>query len=165
MSELSLADSFLRAQARLRDSARRPRSDRGRSRLSPQVESKLVELLESGDRPAVVDVLRQLGAFCRRRGLQMPSRATVYNAMHRVPMPVYDFDELPGSVRQTLHNVARGKIPGQQVVFAAFNFGDVRAISFASGLPWICLHRASTIPGFRPKSFALLSAVMAYRGI
>jgi hypothetical protein len=85
--------------------------------------------------------------------------------MQRVPIPEYDFDELPGPVRQTLHNVARGKIPGQQVVFAAFNFGDVRAISFASGLPWICLHRAFTIPGFRPKSFALLSAVMAYRGI
>ena len=112
-----------------------------------------------------MDVLDELGAFCRRRGLEMPSRATVYNAVNRVPVPTYDYDELPRSVQQTLHNVARGRIPGQQVVFAAFNFGDVRAMSFASSLPWICLHRASMIPGYRPKSFALLAAVMAHRGI
>ena len=165
MSELSLAQSFSRASARLHPSGRKARSDRGHSRLSPSVESRLIAILGRRDRPAIVDVLRELRVFCTRRGLQMPSRATVYNAMNRVPAPEYDFGEMPDSVQRTLHNVARGKIPGPQVVFAAFNFGDTRAISFASSLPWICLHRASMTPGFRPKSLALLSAVMAHRGI
>jgi hypothetical protein len=34
--------------------------------LSPRVESKLVGLLDRRDRPAVVEVLRELRAFCRQ---------------------------------------------------------------------------------------------------
>src|SRR5688500_8683523 len=124
MSELLLADSVLRARARLRGSTRRPRSGRGHSRLSREVACKLLALPGGTERPAVVDVLRQLEVFCRRRGLEMPARATVYNAVNRLPVPRYDFDELPRPVQKTLHNVAHGEIPGPQIVFAAFNFGD-----------------------------------------
>lgn len=129
------------------------------------VESKLLAILGGRERPPAVEVMRELRAFCGRRGLAMPSRATLYNAAERVPIPSYDQGELPNSVRRTLHNVGEGKIPGHQVVFAAFNYGDSRALSFASGLPWVCLRRASKLPGFRPKSLALLAAVMALRGI
>jgi hypothetical protein len=51
------------------------------------------------------------------------------------------------------------------VAFAAFNYGDVHAISFASGLPWLALYQADRVRGWRPKSHALLRAVMADRGI
>jgi hypothetical protein len=124
-----------------------------------------VSILGSQDRPAVAEVLRELRSFCRSRSLRMPSRATVYNAMNRVPIPTFEYEDLPNSVQRTLHNVAHGPIPGHQVAFAAFNYGDTRALSFASGLPWVCLHAASKLRGFRPKSRALLDAVIAYRGI
>jgi hypothetical protein len=56
-------------------------------------------------------------------------------------------------------------VPGDQIVFYCFNYGDVRAISYAAGMPWLCLARASARRGFRSKSLALLRAVMKIRGI
>jgi hypothetical protein len=129
------------------------------------VESKLLSILGSQERPAVVDVLRKLESYCRSRSLRMPSRATIYNAMDRVPIPMFAYEDLPSSVQRTLHNVAHGPIPGHQIAFAAFSYGDSRALSFAAGLPWVCLRAASKARGFRPKSRALLDAVIAYRGI
>ena len=41
----------------------------------------------------------------------------------------------------------------------------VGALSFAAGLPWICLHHAARMRGFRPKSRALLRAVLSFRRI
>lgn len=73
---------------------------------------------------------------------------------------------LPESVRRSLHNLGKDAIvPGNQVAFAAFNRGDTLALCWASGLPWPCLRHAARLPGFRPKSLALLFAVMRYRGI
>jgi hypothetical protein len=113
----------------------------------------------------VTRVHSALERFCAHRRLGAPSRATVYNAMGRLDSPSYASDALPLEVRRALHNVAPGPVPGHQIVFAAFNQGEPRALSFAAGMPWICLHRAAHVPGFRPKSLALLHAVMAYRGI
>lgn len=110
-------------------------------------------------------VHRDLAAFCRRRGLRVPSRSTVYNALRRVAPPSFDRDDLPDAVRRTLHNVGAGPIPGHQVAFAAFNYGRVDALCWAAGLPWICLERADALRGWRPKSHALLRAVLFARGI
>ncbi len=57
------------------------------------------------------------------------------------------------------------RVPGPQVVFYAFNYGSAGAVSFASGLPPLCLERAASLRGWRPKSRALLRAVMSYRGL
>jgi hypothetical protein len=110
-------------------------------------------------------VHRELATFCRARGLPVPSRSTVYNAIGRAAPPAYHKKELPPAVGRTLHNTGSGPIPGHQVVFAAFNYGDPRALCFAAGLPWLCLQRAAQLPGWRPKSYALLKAVATYRGL
>ncbi len=113
----------------------------------------------------MTDVHRALTAFCRTRGLRAPSRSTLYNAIDRIEPPSFDVDALPEAVLRTLHNVARGRVPGHQVAFAAFNYGDTRALSFAAGLPWLCLRRAARLRGWRPKSRALLVAIASCRGI
>lgn len=154
-----------RAELRFGKAERRRRSDVGKSRLPADVESRLRELLGGRERPSVLEAWRAIDAYCRRRGLRSPSRATVYNVMARVEPPVYATDELPDAVRRCLHNVGSGPVPGHQVAFAAFNYGDERALSFAAGMPWPCLCRAAKMPGFRTKSLGLLRAVMAYRGI
>jgi hypothetical protein len=122
-------------------------------------------LLQGRERPSVTRVHAALESFCARRQLSAPSRATIYNAMNRADSPSYAYDSLPVEMRRALHNVSSGPVPGHQIVFAAFNQGEPRALSFAAGMPWICLHHAARVPGFRPKSLALLCAVMAYRGI
>jgi hypothetical protein len=165
MSELSLAASLAQAELRLGSSERRRRADAGGSRLPPAVEAKLRRLLGTHERRPVLDVWREIDAYCRQRGLRSPSRATVYNAMARVEPPRYQAAELPEAVRRCLHNVESGSVPGHQVAFAAFNYGDARALSFAAGMPWSCLHRAARMPGFRPKSLGLLRAIISYRGI
>lgn len=110
-------------------------------------------------------VHREIAALCGRLGIAVPSRSTLYNAIERATPPAFHRDELPEHVRRTLHNVAPGPIPGHQIVFAAFNYGDTRALSWAAGMPWLCLHHAYRTSGWRPKSRALLRAVMSIRGI
>jgi len=111
-------------------------------------------------------VLSQLEAFCAREGHPVPARATVYAFMSRAPAPSHRWESLPPSVRATLHNLEPGSsVPGPQLVHRAFNAGDVAAISFASSLPWLCLYQANEMRGFRPKSHALLRAVLRARGI
>lgn len=160
-----MAASLERAEARFERAVRPRRSDLGKSRLPVRVEEKLRELLGARERPPVVEVWRTLDAWCRRLRLRSPSRATVYNVIARVEPPLFAKEELPESVRRCLHNVGTGLVPGQQVAFAAFNYGDTRALSFAAGMAWPCLYRAARMPGYRPKSLGLLLAVMAYRGI
>ena len=147
--------------------ARRSRSDRGRSRLDPAVEKELQSLLEPRGyaRPGASEVSRGLAEFCRRSGRRVPARSTVYNAVNRLPPIQYDREALPGAIKRTLHNVGGARIAGRQIVFAAFNYGDVAAISYASALPWSCLWTAAQIRGWRPKSLALLRAVMHRRGM
>lgn len=112
---------------------------------------------------------RELLALCEARGLPTPTRSSLYNAMRRIPVPKLRWDALPAAVRDSLYNLEPGHgtdlIPGDQVVFHAFNYGAPRALSYASGMPWLCLTRAHTRRGWRPKSHALLRSVMRYRGI
>lgn len=166
MSSFSFEASLDHAARRLRSPAGRVRADRGLSRLHPRVERKLQELLSTPERPSPTAVWRDLRSFCLTKHLDAPSRATVYNAIARAAPPSFDFAALPPAVQRCLHNVDPNEpIPGHQVVQAAFNAGDVRALSFAAGLPWLCLYRASTLRGFRTKSLSLLRAVMAFRKI
>jgi hypothetical protein len=164
VSELSFEESVRLARERLAG-APVARADAGRSRLDAKVEHKVRSLLGGYERPRMTDVHRELVGFCRARGLAAPSRSTVYNAIDRVAPPKYAARDLPPQVQRTLHNVDGGVVPGHQVVFAAFNYGDTAAICFAAGMPWLCLHRALQMRGWRPKSRALLRAVAAYRGL
>jgi hypothetical protein len=173
MSAFNLEASIARAESRLRRSRRQARSDRGKTRAAPEVEAKLRGLLLQPDRPPMAEVERELRAFCLGRGARPLSRASLYNALGRLPVPTFEWASLPEAIRQSLYNLGepsatseRGvDVPGDQIVFYAFNYGSTAAISFASGLPWLCLHRAVRRPGWRPKSRALLEAVVKYRGI
>lgn len=181
MSELDQSGELSRAQERWGASARRQRADRGKPRLHPDVEGKLASLLRTRDRPSFSALHRELAVFCKQRGHRVPARTSIYNAIERVEPPELAWDELADDVRQALYNLydscgaeaaqrrcpserAR-RIPSDQVVFYAFNYGSPRAMSFASGLDWLSLDRASKRRGWRPKSFALLKAVLRYRHI
>jgi hypothetical protein len=74
--------------------------------------------------------------------------------------------DLPEPVREALYNLdATSLVPGPQLAFYCFNYGDLAAVSFAAGLPWLDLYRALRMPGYRPKSRGLLEAVARVRGI
>lgn len=132
--------------------------------MAPRVEAALMALLDTRERPSIGFVHAEIRKRCQELGVRPPSRASIYNALARVVPPSYELSALPDSVRRTLHN-AGSPVPGHQVAFSAFNYGDTRALSFAAGLPWACLYHAARLPGFRPKSLSLLRAVMARRGI
>jgi hypothetical protein len=51
------------------------------------------------------------------------------------------------------------------VVFYCFNTGDLAAMSFAAGLPWLALYQALRMPGHRPMCHALLEAAARARGL
>jgi hypothetical protein len=162
MSIFDLTASVERAASRL---ARR-RADAGHSRLPAELEAELGRLLGTVDKPSMLSVRRSVSRFCRDRGLREPSRATLYNAIERVPSPAYSLLALPPHIRRCLHNLDDDAIvPGPQVAFAVFNRGESAALSWAAGMPWLCLKAAMKLPGFRPKSRALLDAVLRYRGV
>jgi len=125
--------------------------------------------LHGCDKPKFTDVHRELRAFCDVQGHKAPTRSSVYNAAERVEVPMLRWDALPEAVQTSLYNLAADApgdlVPGDQVVFHAFNYGAPRALSYASGLPWLCLVRADARRGWRPKSHALLRAVMRFRGL
>lgn len=147
-------------------SSRRPRSDRGRSRVDGRILSWLSEELSGHDRPKIAQVLVRLAARCQKAGLGTPSRATVYKRLETLPTPVYLFDALPAPVREALYNQGpSGRVPGHQVAFYCFNYGNAAAMSFAAGLPWLCLYQALRMPGYRTKSRGLIEAVALVRGV
>lgn len=164
-----LKASVERAESRLgapREARRRPRSDRGASRLDPALGTELARLLDGYDKPVVRDLVERLGAFARERGLRPPARATVYSFMARAPVRRYRVSELPPLVRATLFNLAPDSdVPGDQLAFHCFNYGGTEAMSFAAGLPWRHLHVAWRKRGWRPRSRGLLEAVMRARNL
>ena len=164
MSALSFEQSQARARVRFGRS-RATRSDQGTTRFSVRVEAELRRLLYATDRPAVTALARQLQQTCKRWGEPAPSRASLYNAIKRLPAPQYPVSALPQAVRNTLLNIDSPEVGGAWLVFYAFNHGSLEALSFAAALPWICLQQATTIRGWRPKSYALLQAVLDYREI
>jgi hypothetical protein len=154
------------ARARERLVPRRAkRADKGTSRFSARVEAELQRLLSTTERPPPLAVEQQLAEACKRWGEKAPSRPSIYNAIKRAEPPVYRVAALPRAVRDTLINLDNPEIGGAHLAFCAFNYGSTEALCFASGMPWICLLRASQMRGHRPKSHALLQAVLAFREI
>lgn len=167
MSIFDLDTSIRHAQERFgsgRSSTRRGRSDRGAFRLAPEVARALSRLLAGYDRPSPTRVLERLGSECRARGFRAPSRATVYNFIDHGSLPLFRIANLPRHVRDTLFNLSpQTDVPGDQLAFHCLNYGGPSAMSFAAGLPWWPLHRASSRRGWRPKSRGVLDAILRVR--
>lgn len=165
-----LATSLKKAQQRLpkasRAGGRQPRRDRGRSRLDARILSWLAEALDGYQRPAISGVLSDLAERCRRERLRPPSRATVYKLLATLPVGRYRVSRLPPAVQEALYNLGpASEVPGHQLAFYCFNYGDLSAVSFAAGLPWLALHQALRLPGYRARSRGLAEAVARARGI
>jgi hypothetical protein len=161
--EKSLRNARLRLPEQRR---RRPRSDAGSSRLPPAVAVELTRLLHEQERPRIQDVLRRLAAFCGRRRLRRPARATIYRFMDTCAPHSYAIAELPAWVGDALYNLdPTGHVPGPQLAFYAFHHGETRAMCFAAGLPWLDLHQADRMRGWRPRSHGLLRAVLRRRRV
>ena len=145
---------------------RRPRADRGASRVDRRVLSWLSQATAGYDRPRVADLLARIAERCHNEGRRSPSRATVYKLLGRLPTPKYRLSELPAAVREALYNLGPdSEVPGHQLAFYCFNYGDLQAISFAAGLPWLALYQAQRLSGHRAKSRGLLDAVALVRGL
>jgi len=68
--------------------------------------------------------------------------------------------------RAALYNLPRdGEVPGEQLAFYCFNYGDLKAVQYAAGLPWLPLYRAYRMRGWRAQSRGLLRAALLARGI
>jgi len=118
------------------------------------------------DRPGMTELLSALDQSCRRNGLKCPSRASIYKLLATLPTTTYKVADLPPAVRAALYNLTpESDVPGHQLAFYCFNYGDLAAVSFAAGLPWLALHQAGRLPGFRPRSRGLFEAVMRARGL
>jgi hypothetical protein len=76
--------------------------------------------------------------------------------------------DLPIELKDALFNLETdgedATIAADVVAFYAFNHVAPRALSFASRLPLVALERGEQRSGWRPKSRALLQAVLRYRG-
>lgn len=127
---------------------------------------KLESLLGSEERPPMRVIQSELQEFCRHAGHRMPSRATLYACLRSSPTERYVPACLPKAVQTALYNLDMdAPVPGHQLAFYCFNYGDLAAASFAAGLPWLALYQAAHMRGFRPKSRGLLEAVLRVRGI
>ncbi len=161
--------SQIRARRRLQSApkaGRRPRSDRGRPRIDRRVLALLADAMASYDRPPMAEVLKHVGERCRRKRLTPPSRASVYKLLATLPTPTYRLGDLPAAVQNALYNLGPDSdVPAHQIAFYCFNYGDVEAMSFAAGLPWLALYQALRTPGHRPKSRGVLQAVAKARGV
>lgn len=112
------------------------------------------------------DLLKRIGERCEHEGRRPPSRATVYKLLDTLPTRTYRVAELPPAVRDALYNLDQETdVPGHQLAFYCFNYGTLPALSFAAGLPWLALHQALRLPGYRAKSRGLVEAVARARGI
>lgn len=112
------------------------------------------------------DALAAIALRCRREGLRAPSRATVYKLLDVLPSGSYRVRDLPPPVRECLYNLdAGGEVPGHQLAFYCFNYGSLAAVSFASGLPWLALHQALRLPGWRARCRGLAEAAARARGL
>lgn len=170
MSIFDLPSTLGRAESRLKGAARangrRPRSDRGSPRTDPRVLALLANAAGGYDRPRMADLISLVDRSCRSEGLKCPSRASIYKLLAFLPTATYKAAELPPAVRDALYNLTpESEVPGHQVAFYCFNYGDLAAVSFAAGLPWLALYQAGRLPGFRPRTRALFEAVLRARGL
>lgn len=164
-----LQASVRRAEARLARHEiphRRQRADKGSSRMASEARSALWELIRTYDRPDITKTVATLSQRCEALGVTSPSRATVYNFFLRGPGHTYRKRDLPDAVRSTLYNLSEDTmVPGRQVAFQAFNEGNLQAMMFAAGMPWLDLYQAARVSGWRPRSRGLFDAVIRARGI
>ena len=169
MSVLDLQASLDRAATRLKGApttSRRPRSDRGASRLDGRIIEWLASATDGHARPNMTAVLAKVTERCRREGVKPPSRATAYKLLATLPTATFRQATLPAPVRDALYNLTGDSVvPAHQVAFYCFNYGDLAAVSFAAGLPWLALYQAGRMPGYRARSRWLLEAVMRARGV
>lgn len=170
MSFFNLPASLERARDRLKGAAkagsRRPRSDRGTPRIDPRTLAVLAEASGGYDRPGISELLSTVGERCRAEGLTPPSRASVYKLLATLTTPRYAVADLPPPVREALYNLTDDSdVPAHQLAFYCFNYGDLAAMSFAAGLPWLALYQAARLPGYRSRSRGLIEAVLRARGI
>ena len=86
--------------------------------------------------------------------------------MDSLPCPTLRKGDLPRAVQDALYNFeADSEVPAHQVAFCCFNYGDLRAMGFAAGLPWLAIHQALRLPGYRARSRGPVEAVALARGI
>jgi len=166
MAVFDIDVSIAKAKKRLGNAPRKRRSDRGELRLDPRVIECVEASLGGQDRPPMTRLLEEVADRCRRNGVAPPSRATVYKLLRVAAGPRHRVGDLPGPVQAALYNLeADSVVPERQVAFYCFNYGDLSAMSFAAGLPWLALHQARHMPGHRPRGLGLLRAVLRARGI
>lgn len=166
MAAFDIESSIGRAQRRLGRGTRKARADRGELRLDPRVIECVAASVGGFDRPPMSRLLADVSERCRRHGLAAPSRATVYKLLRVIDGARHCVKGLPGPVQAALYNLAADSVvPERQVAFYCFNYGELAAISFAAGLPWLALYQARHMPGHRPRGLGLLRAVLRARGI
>lgn len=108
----------------------------------------------------------EIARRCRARGLRPPARATVYHLIDRLAGETFRVADLPPAAQAALYNFTpESEVPARQVAFCCVNYGDLAALHFAAGLPWLAIHQALRMPGYRRKSRGLLEAVALVRGI
>ena len=163
----NIGDSQRQAVSRLgRASARRRRSDAGRSRLAPEVLKELRLAALRQDSPSMAGLQRRVSDICGALGIRPPCRASLYNTLSRIEGHRYSIALLPTHAAAALYNLApTGEVPGHQLAFHCFNYGSLPAISYAASLPWLDLYQAARLRGWRPRSRGLLRAVMRDRRI
>ncbi len=126
----------------------------------------LAILCSTRERPKMRTLMHDIQTFCVERAMNVPSRATLYKLLPGLPVPAYRVGDLPQSVQDALYNqVPDALVPGHQVAYYCFNYGNSRAVSFAAGLPWLALYQAVRLPGYRKKSLGLALAVSAAIGV
>jgi hypothetical protein len=134
--------------------------------MHQSVEIYLRELLAGHRRPRMKELLRELDAFCRSRGLRTVSRATVYQFMARVRTAEHRAGDMPPAVRAALYNLDDDTmVPAAQLAFYCFNYGNLGAMSYAAGMPWLALFQAARMRGWRFMSRGVLEAVVRVRGV
>jgi hypothetical protein len=148
-----------------RASSRRRRADAGRSRLPEAVFAEIRASALGHDRPSFKGLFGRIAAVCASSGLKVPSRASIYNAFARIEGHSYAVAELPPDAAASLYNLgSAATVPGHQLAFHCLNYGPLSALSYAATLPWLDLHQARHIRGWRPRSRGLLAAIERARG-
>jgi hypothetical protein len=157
MSSFDLEESFEKARSRFKGRPRARRADRGRFRVEPGVLRCVARALDGQDKPSTRDLMKDVTKRCRKRGLQAPSRATVYKLMSRLPARTYRVGDLPAVVQKSLYNLRpESEVPGHQLAFCCFNYGQLRGRpSLAVPLPgrqdaWVHHEEPRTARGRAP---------------
>ncbi len=134
--------------------------------MSAAVRQILDDLLSGQERPPMKVLLAELNAACAEAGEEAPSRATVYNYLARASVHAYVASELPPEVRACLYNMDdEVEVPGPQLVLRGLNEGNLAAVCFVAGMPWLDLYQARSRRGLRPRSRGLLEAACRVRKI